>query len=118
MVIIGVFLAAGVLSLIYVTFFLWSGKPSGVIIESDGKIFAQYEFNTISGKKSVEIKSDYGYNVVELENRRIRIVHSDCADQICTGAGWIDRPNQVIVCLPARLVVRLTGGEGVDYVSY
>ncbi len=88
------------------------------MIEVDGKIFAEYDFNAISDNKSVEIKTDFGYNIVELEKGRARVSYSDCKDGLCVGAGWIDKPNQTVICLPARLEVKLKGRSRVDRVSY
>ena len=45
---------------------------------------------------------------------------SDCPTQDCVHTGTISRSGQSIVCLPARIVIQLTGGaadsSGVDIV--
>ena len=117
-IIIFTFLTIAVFSLVYVNIFLYKGSARGVVIENDGKIYAKYDFNSILDKKLVEINTIYGYNIIELENGRARMLFSECPDQICVNTGWIDKPNQIIVCLPSRTVVRLEGKSDVDYVSY
>ena len=42
----------------------------------------------------------------------IRVALSDCPTQDCVHTGIIDRSGQSIVCLPARIIVRLEGGPG------
>ena len=41
----------------------------------------------------------------------LRVVLSDCPTQDCVHTGTITRSGQSIVCLPARIVIRLEGGE-------
>lgn len=40
----------------------------------------------------------------------IRVAVSDCPTQDCVHTGTITRSGQSIVCLPARIVIRLEGG--------
>ena len=40
----------------------------------------------------------------------IRVSRSDCPTQDCVHTGTITRGGQSIVCLPARIVIRLEGG--------
>jgi Uncharacterized protein conserved in bacteria len=47
------------------------------------------------------------------------ISHSDCPDQICVHTGKISSAGQAIVCVPARISVKIMGGtsDGVDAVA-
>ena len=40
----------------------------------------------------------------------VQVVQSDCPTQDCVHTGIITRGGQSIVCLPARIVIRLEGG--------
>ena len=40
----------------------------------------------------------------------LRVAFSDCPTQDCVHTGMITRSGQSIVCLPARIVIRLEGG--------
>lgn len=42
----------------------------------------------------------------------LRVAFSDCPTQDCVRTGTISRGGQSIVCLPARIIVRLEGGPG------
>lgn len=42
------------------------------------------------------------------------VVRSDCPTQDCVHTGIITRSGQSIVCLPARIIIRLEGGTAED----
>ena len=42
------------------------------------------------------------------------VAESDCPTQDCVRTGAIFRPGQSIVCLPARIIIRLEGGTPED----
>lgn len=41
----------------------------------------------------------------------VRVLRSDCPTQDCVRTGTITRSGQSIVCLPARLILQLEGGQ-------
>lgn len=51
---------------------------------------------------------EYGITV-EVKNRSVRILRSDCPDTVCEKTGFISSPTQAIVCLPNRISVRILG---------
>ena len=62
-----------------------------------------------------------GYTLtVTAEGGGLRVAEADCPTQDCVHTGTISRSGQSIVCLPARIVIQLTGGaadsSGVDIV--
>ena len=44
----------------------------------------------------------------------LRVARSDCPTQDCVHTGTISRSGQSIVCLPARIIIRLEGGTPED----
>ncbi|WP_324717394.1 Gx transporter family protein [Carboxydochorda subterranea] len=50
--------------------------------------------------------------VLEVRDGRIRVKSSTCPHQVCVHTGWIDRPGQVIVCVPGRAVVAIERRAG------
>lgn len=48
---------------------------------------------------------------IEAEKGKIRFSHADCPDQVCVQTGWISRPGQIAVCLPAGIIIRIEGKE-------
>ena len=51
-----------------------------------------------------------GEGEVEIEygDGRIRVARSTCPGQICVKTGWISRGNEIISCVPNRLLIRIT----------
>lgn len=43
----------------------------------------------------------------EIKDGRIRAAHSDCANQICVNTSWIDKCNDMIVCVPNRVMLKI-----------
>ena len=41
----------------------------------------------------------------------VRFAESDCPDQVCVRSGLLTRAGQSAVCLPNRVIVRLTGAQ-------
>lgn len=71
-----------------------------------------HEVFTVQGENGV-------HNTIEINGKRVRIAESNCRDQVCVRTGWLTRAGQASVCLPSRVVVKLTGREednGVDAV--
>ena len=56
-----------------------------------------------------------GYTLrLRLTETEVWVESSDCPTQDCVHTGHISRSGQSIVCLPARVIVRLEGRETVD----
>lgn len=65
----------------------------------------------------IEIAGDLPV-VLVIENHCIRFVNAQCPDKICEHYGYIGTPGEQAVCLPARVGVRITGGQtGIDMLA-
>ena len=51
---------------------------------------------------------------LEIEDGRVRVLHSDCPSQDCVRTGWVARSGGQIVCLPNRLVLSIAGTQAPD----
>ena len=58
------------------------------------------------------IEWEDGYNIIEVSDGKIRIIESDCRDQICVKHGALTG-HTPIVCLPHKLVIQ-AGSEPSD----
>lgn len=50
-------------------------------------------------------------NTIQVEGKTVRFSASSCPDQVCVRTGTLTRAGQTAVCLPNRVIVRLSGGE-------
>lgn len=54
---------------------------------------------------------------LELRPGTVRIAESDCPRGICRHHGWLGGPDDVIVCVPNRVVIRRDHSGGLDAVT-
>jgi hypothetical protein len=86
-----------------------AGRPASVsvvITAAGGAISAPIERNLLR-----RVRGPLGETVVELSGGKVRVRSSPCPNQICVGEGWRQRPGEVIICVPNRVGVFVTGGE-------
>ena len=89
-----------------------------VSIQVNGKEIKRIIFDKSTIGKTIPIKTEYGYNLIEIGDERVRVIEADCPDKLDVKQGYISQPNQLIVCLPNRLVIEIKGLEQTDSVDY
>ena len=98
---------------------LWP-KPSGtaVTVTVDGKQLQSYP---LSQPQEIPLVGHSGYSLtLVIEHGKAHVEDSTCPDLICQHHSAISRSGEQIVCLPARIIVSVTGGteeEGFDAVA-
>lgn len=80
-----------------------------VITTADGEL--SYPLDT---ERTVDITSNGICLAVRIENGTVAVLSSDCPDGVCVGTGRISSTAQSIVCVPARVTVRLQKKEARD----
>ncbi len=61
----------------------------------------------LSNEREYKLKNN-GYNItVEVKNKKIRVVESDCPNGDCAASPALTDGNGCIVCVPAKLLVRI-----------
>ncbi len=69
--------------------------------------------------KEIEVITDKGYNIIHIHNGQVVVEESDCNNQLCVRKGVIEEPGEIIVCLPYKVVVQITGSsDDLDSISY
>ena len=54
---------------------------------------------------------------IEIDGARARVTESPCRDKLCVHAGWLEKPGDIAVCLPQRVIVEIRGAKEVDGVA-
>ncbi len=87
-----------------------AGNSAGgqVEITANGEPYGTY---SLSKNQTIEIKQNGHINKITIKDNTVQMSYSDCKNQVCVKDGRISRTNQSIVCLPNRIVIRITGGE-------
>lgn len=94
-----------------------------IYIEVNGQKYKEILLDP-SFKKTIEIKTDFGKNILKIENESVRVIEASCPDKLDVKQGRISQPGEVIVCLPNKLLIEIRGKETkekdseVDYISH
>lgn len=81
-----------------------------VIIELDGKLYKEILIDEETSL-IIDIEENHIKNKIHIENNKVFMEESNCNNQICVKQGYIEKSNQMIVCLPNKISVRI---EGID----
>ena len=99
--------------------------PSGsdnaltAVVTADGQELDRFAPAELAAGPRTYTHNCYTLTVTASEDG-LRVSEADCPTQDCVHTGTISRSGQSIVCLPARIIIQLTGGQadpgGVDVV--
>ncbi len=88
-----------------------------VIIELDGQVYKEIMIDELTDM-TIDIDLEKVHNSIVIRNNQVYMKASNCKDQICIKQGAIQHTNQMIVCLPNRLSVRIEGiNSKIDAIS-
>ncbi len=102
-----VIIAVAVLLFINVT----KVQGNSVVVKIDGEETQSY---SLSENVEFEIKTgknNDNYNVVVIENGKVRVTEADCPDGICKEYRPISYVGETIVCLPHKVVIEIVGDK-------
>lgn len=87
-------------------------------IYQNGLLIRSVDLSQVTESYSFTVTDNDGHeNLITVEPGRIRVTSANCPDQICVNSGWLDSGVEPIVCLPAKLVIRLEESGGTEYES-
>ncbi len=79
---------------------IFSNRGITAIVTIDSKIV-----------KKVDLTKNQTYQIdnitLEVKNKKIRVLYSDCPDKICTKKEFISKLGESIVCMPNKLIVEI-----------
>ena len=101
---------------------VWPGRDSGsltAVVTADGEELDRFAPADLAAGPRTYTHNGYTLTVTA-EDGGLRVSEADCPTQDSVHTGAISRSGQSIVCLPARIIIQLTGGQadpgGVDVV--
>lgn len=106
-----IILAIGLIVLGFaMSFFLAFGKDAGtqITVMADGKLYGVYDLNE---DQTVTVRQGSCSNEFQIKDGSVRMIRSNCRNHDCIQMGAISQTGEVIVCLPHKLVLEVTGGE-------
>lgn len=114
--IVGVILAAALVCWL-LSGLIYGGDGTMVRVTVDGEEYGTWPF---AQERVIDIDTDYGTNRIHIKDEAVYMEDADCPDRVCIRQGKIHTADAMIVCLPHRLTVQITGdkhGEQVDGIS-
>lgn len=88
---------------------IFSKPPMRVEISVDGTVIETLDLN-----KDTELTVEGwngGTNHVVIKDGTVHVTEASCPDKVCVNQGTIRRTGEAIICLPNRMIARITGGE-------
>lgn len=98
-----------------------SNDDKYISIQVNGEEIKRIIFDKKIVGKTIPIETEYGFNLVEIGDERVRVIEADCPDQIDVKQGYISQIGELIVCLPNKLVVEIKGfsqDRDIDIMNY
>ena len=99
-----VFVAIGIWA-----FFFGEEAATRVDIFCDGKL-------AYTSSVAIPFETEVAGCNVSLSDGKVRVVSSTCPDKVCVRTGEISKTGEIIVCVPNRVSVKMTGREEFDAV--
>lgn len=96
-------------SMVYIKNIAASQGDKYITVEVNGSEYKKVTFSDDDKPKYLDIKTKYGYNKLEIENGKVRVIDASCPDKLDVKQGFIKDVGEVIVCLPNRMVVEIKG---------
>ncbi len=101
------------LLILFISFFYFSFNnvnSENAVIKYNGEVIKTIEL----GKEETryfEVEGDLGLVVIEVKDYQARVVEETSPLNICSNMGW---RNDIIVCLPNRVVIEMVADDAVD----
>ena len=112
-ILLAVFLLMGAGSLLVLR--LQPSEGTTVVINVNGEEFGRYPLYT---DRVIDVNTEYGHNTVTISSGTVSVTESNCPNPDCESFGAIARPAQSIMCIPHRMIVRITGNTDIDTVLF
>ncbi|MDI6840863.1 MAG: NusG domain II-containing protein [bacterium] len=90
-------------------------KPSYCIISVNGKDV--YKLSLFESRK-VTVTGPLGESIIEIANGSVRMIASPCPLKVCVHQGFIHNSDDVIICIPNQVMIRMTGEKETDSVTW
>lgn len=89
-------------------------------VYKNGDLVYSVDLSTVTESYTFTVGDDQdGWNTISVEPGRIRVSDASCHNHNCIETGWIGSGIKPIVCLPNKLVIKISGDadSGVDAIS-
>jgi hypothetical protein len=78
-----------------------------VVVEVEGRHILELSLNIDTVQK---VKGPLGETTIMVKDNKAWIVSSPCPDHLCMKMGKISRKGEIVVCVPNRVILTISGG--------
>ena len=114
-------LILGFVGIFYINSLTIGSNGKYILIKVNGEEYKKITVDNSLKNKEINIKTEFGYNKLEIIGDKIRVIESDCPNKYAIKQGFIEKPGQIIVCLPNKLSIEIKSekeNSDIDYISY
>ncbi|MGM0395490.1 MAG: NusG domain II-containing protein [Bacillota bacterium] len=108
-------------SFAYINRHAFSQQEKYISVQVNGEEIKKILYDEQLIGHTIPVETEYGYSLIEIGDRRVRLIEADCPDQICVNQGYISRIGETVVCLPNKLVIEVKGEpreDDIDIMNY
>ncbi|WP_312542574.1 NusG domain II-containing protein [Enterococcus sp.] len=88
------------------------------VIRINGQEVDRFNLDTLSTLEKTYYPAQGQYNIIEIDDGRIRVKEDNSPDQIAVKTGWISKNGQTSICLPHKLVIEIKQSGAENYFIY
>ena len=103
-----IFSTIAIICAVITYFFITRTGGACAEIYSDGKLLYTINLNDVSSPYEIPIEYGGKSNTVYIEKDCISVSAANCPDKLCIKSGKIKNNSYPIVCLPNKLVIKIT----------
>lgn len=83
------------------------------VVKIDGEIVEEGRL-PVNEEEILPIRTEHGENIIKIDGFDVSVMEADCENQICVQGGPINKPGQIIACLPHHLTVEIVSSDEMD----
>jgi hypothetical protein len=87
-------------------------------IKNSDKCIILFNNKKIIKDISVDSTIDLNNIVIEIKNKKVRVLKSNCTQKICVKTGWIEKYTEFIICVPNNLKITIGEENNLDGISW
>lgn len=105
-----------IIIIIFILFNINKNKGNTVLVYYDNKIILEKNLN-IDSKYVVD--GYLGEVEIEVKDRKVRVIKENSPKHICSREGYIKDSSKPLICLPNKIIIKITDKESnIDGVVY
>lgn len=93
----------------FLLFRLADRDPGGTLtVTVDGEVYGSYD---LGEDQEISLDLERGHNRFRISQGKVTMIEADCPDKYCVAHAPITKSQELIICLPHRVVLEITSGE-------